>query len=277
MKSRAVVYPIYDGNAHDPMYELIMSLRSIDRHLLEDLPVYVISEKRPPYLTDHVKFVLCDGYVDAMAKACDLAEEILWMNDDLFLLKDHTWNDFRNWVPQAGTHSRSDEEIEKLLKSLSDWRRKRGKVMQRLKEMGKLARDFSTHTPYLYESDKLKEVMEIFDFGHKTPFETAYVNYWEVPMRHCKFIRRAAGAARELLPVDCTDYELMNYDDRGIQRNSQCRGFLLGRFGSPSKYEQENISMRALIEKNYPVDPRLRGWEPPTQLTLPMGRDPQIQ
>lgn len=248
MIPKAIIYPIREGNEYDCSFELIMSLRSIERYL-EDLPVFVLSEKRPPYLTDLVTFIETDDYVDAMRKACDIAEEILWMNDDIFLLKEHTWESFRKWVPHAGIHNRSDGEINKLLRDRSggkpnEWRVRRGKVMAKLKELGHTVRDFSTHTPYLYDTAKLKIVMEEFDFGHKTPFETAYANYWSQGMRACRRVRRANTRP---LPLNCDGYELFNYDDKGA--TDQCRGFLLGRFSKPSKYEQLGVDISATIEK----------------------------
>lgn len=215
----------------DCNFELLMSLRSIEKNLEEkEIPVFVLSEQPVQYVSDKVKFVRVTSYMDALAKASNLAEEILWMNDDIMLLQPHKWEDFRRWCVQR--YNVPDRTVQGLIKSDNGWRQRKGKVLLRLKSMDKTQHDYSTHTPYLYETDKLAEVLQKFNFGYKTAVETAYGNYWGVPHRKATRLERHHEGP---LPIDTSSYELFNYDDKGA--NPHCRGFLLGHFPACSKYE----------------------------------------
>jgi|TARA_R100000084_G_scaffold109319_1_gene75678 hypothetical protein len=230
---RAVVYPIKDGNKKDGNFELTMSLRSIEKNLKGNIPVFILSESRPPFISDKVNFIKVDGYVDAVSKACDIAEEILWFNDDIFLLKKHDWETFRRWVKHSS--NKRQPAIDSMMKHKNGWIRRKGEVLNKLAHMGHTTMDFSSHTPYLYETSKLKIIVYNFDFGYKTAFETAYGNYWSVDIRHCNKLQRYHTGT---VPLDVSFYDILNYNDKGA--TPHIRGFLLGMFPSPSKYEKHN-------------------------------------
>lgn len=228
---RAVVYPICNGNYTDSSIPLLMSMRSVEKNLADDIPVFVISEKVPLYLSDDVTYVKCDGYIDALRKATEVADEILWMNDDIYLLTPTCWEDLRVWY--ASERQASAEDAAQLRGSDSKWRSRKGKVFEKLLARGLTTFNYSMHTPYLYESSALAKVLLEFDFGYKTAIETAYGNTVGVKRRsvNTKLSRHHAG----FLPIDVTRYTILNHDDKGL--TDHMTGFLLGMFPKPSKFE----------------------------------------
>lgn len=234
MLDKAIVYPIKDGNKKDSNIELMFSIRSLCKHLIDPPPIFVLSESRPDIISSQVNFIEVSSYEHAVETSCSIAKEILWFNDDIFLLRDHTWDDFRRWVLHR--QQKTDASIDSMVKSKNGWTSKKGQVMKKLKELGKTTYDFSSHTPYLYDTCKLKEVFGIFNFGYKTAFETAYGNYNNVCIRKCNKLQRYH---KEVLPVDMSFYDIMNYNDVGT--TDHIRGFLLGRFSEPSIFESHGI------------------------------------
>jgi len=229
---RAVVYPIKDGNSVDSNIELTMSLRSIHENLEGDVPVVIMSEKIPPNISGDVTFIKVDSYQDAIEKACRIADEILWMNDDIFILRPHKWEDFYEWVTNDDTQWTAKDVDDNKAHS-NNWRKRKGKVVGKLMDAGLTTFDYSSHTPYLYDTATLTRVVRDFSFGYKTSFETAYGNVAKVP--HRKNFRKLQRYHDGALPIDMSVYDVMNYSDRGA--TPHIRGFLLGKFPSPCKYE----------------------------------------
>lgn len=234
---RAIVYPIKDGNANDCNVELVMSLRSIHDNLRDkEIPVFIMSEKIPPNISGAVNFVKVKSYEDAITQACDVADEILWMNDDIFLLRPHEWEDFRPWVKHGDPWG--EETIVENETHGNNWRKRKGQVVRKLKEEGLTTFDYSSHTPYLYVTGLLKAVIREFNFGYKTAFETAYGNVARVS--HREGFRKLQRYHDKQLPLDTSVYDILNYSDRGA--NAHVRGFLLGKFSCPSPYEAHDTS-----------------------------------
>jgi hypothetical protein len=229
---KTVIYPIANGNYTDSNVELLMSLRSLESNLIEEFQVIVISEREPMYLSDEVMFVKCDGYRHALQLACTLADDFLWMNDDIIMLKPHTWDDLKQWA--RADDQVSDERIDKMCDG-SGWSKKKGMVLRKLKEEGRTTFDYSTHLPYHYESEALSRILSdpSWDFGYKTPVETAYGNVVEVERRmECEKLSRHHDRH---LPVDVSSYHFLNYADNADLPH--VRGFLLGMFPVPCKFE----------------------------------------
>ncbi len=234
MIKKAIIYPIANGNYNDSSHELIFSLRSVAEHFqknpLEEIPVFVISEECPPYLSDCINYVKCSGYLDALVKACQIAEEFVWMNDDIFFLTDHSWEDMREWDRRE--NEVSEGGIEEMVNG-TGWSRRKGEVLSQLKKEGYTTYDYSSHTPYLYESEKLLPVIEKYEFGYKTPVETAYGNVYG--LERSKTRKKLSRFHGKALPLDVSSYTILNYSDRADL--AHLRGFLLGRFPKPCQYE----------------------------------------
>ena len=78
MIERAIVYPLkYPGGSQFNNLELRYSLRSIEKHLKDDVPIYIISAKKPDFLNENIRFIEEGGYMKAMEKACDIARPLL--------------------------------------------------------------------------------------------------------------------------------------------------------------------------------------------------------
>lgn len=229
---RTFIYPIANGNYTDSNIELVLSLRALEANFKEPFQVIVISEREPMYLSDEVMFAQCESYAHAMQLACTLAEEFVWMNDDIFFLQTHTWEQLRQWARRD--HQVSAEKIAKMVEG-TGWAKRKGQVLAKLAEAGITTYDFSTHLPYYYESAKLAALIESgeFDFGYKTPMETAYGNFYGVPRREeCEKLSRFHDRH---LPVDPRKYHFLNYSDAADLPH--VRGFLLGMFPAPSRFE----------------------------------------
>ena len=110
-----------------------------------DVPVVVISEKQPIYLSDEVTYVKCDGYIDAMRKATEVADEILWMNDDIHLLAPTTWDELRVWY--AGDKQFTLSEARELQNAGNKWNARKGEVFEKLLTGGFSTFNFSVHAP----------------------------------------------------------------------------------------------------------------------------------
>ena len=227
---KTVIYPIANGNYKDSNAELVLSLRSLHAHLKCDFEVIIISEREPMYLSDQVKYAECKSYRHALELACTLADEFLWMNDDIMFLRDYSWESLRCWA-------RGPEKNKDQIKTMCEgtgWSRRKGHVLAWCGENGYSTYDFSTHLPYMYETCHLRKILENeeLDFGYKTPVETAYGNIVDVESRCCEKLSRHHDRH---LPVDPTKYDFLNYSDAADLPH--VRGFLLGMFPNPCPFE----------------------------------------
>ena len=157
------------------------------------------------------------------------------MNDDIFLLRRHSFEEFSKWVRKKAEVS--PQRVESMSSGGSKWGRRKGKVLSKLRDNGFTAYDYSSHTPYLYDSAKLAEIMEEYDEGYKTPWETAYGNVHDVETRDANVLSRYHDGQ---LVMDPTSYDLLNYSDDA--NHSHCRGFLLGKFPKPSRFEDHGTN-----------------------------------
>jgi hypothetical protein len=228
---KTVVYPIANGNYSDSHLPLLMSLRSVEKHLKEDFRVVVVSERPPQYLSDEVGYIPCKDYLSALRIATTLDTEFLWMNDDICLLRDWSWEELSVWRRSGAQVSRAGRE--EMQRSDSVWTRRKAEILNKLSELGNTTYDFSTHTPYVYDSETLSKILDDFYAGHKTPVETAYGNIADVRTKPLGGLlsRHHPG----FLPIDVSSYGLLNFDDKGF--TDHMAGFLLGMFPQPSRFE----------------------------------------
>lgn len=232
-KTRVLVYPLKPGGSKHKNFELRFSLRSVAKHWTGGGEVYLLSSIRPEWLSDEVKFVRADGYLEAMRKACDLADEVLWMNDDIYFLKPTGWEDMVSWRRSKKPIGEKFEA--ELIASKNGWRSRLGQVIRKCREMGLETYKYSSHTPYLYETEKLRECLKIFACGYKTAIETAYGNYYQVPVHPGgdKLRRYHPGE----FPLDLSRFRFFNHNDKGLGPHQ--RGFLQGMFPVPCRFERE--------------------------------------
>lgn len=170
----AVVWPWKSSAAE--WDELWYSHRSVLRYWSEmDWPLVLLGDQRPAWWPG--EFIHAESYEHALHIGVQCAEQVLWMNDDIFMLAPQGPQDFLI-APQLGDMS---AVLGETMLSASQWRAGLGQVLMRCHHHRKSTFNFSTHTPYLYQRDKAREVLEVFGNFWKIPFETAYHNWHATP------------------------------------------------------------------------------------------------
>ena len=161
-----VVYQYIDGPA--AWNELRYSLRSLEKHLKEPFQVWIVGEK-PGWLTNvnhishkrvpGVHFTNCFDANSKMELAInhpEIGDNILWMYDDMYLLRDCVLRDFEVYLAVNHyddlNHKSSNTHMELLIDTL--------KV---LLENGKSAYNCETHTPRLYNKTILQDVFKKYN------------------------------------------------------------------------------------------------------------------
>jgi len=202
---RAIVYP-YNAD-QEQWHELRFSMRSIDK-FFEDkkCPIYIIGTRRPPWLLyskSRVQFISEWSYRNALVKGVQLADKILWMNDDIMLLKPTTWADVERtlYVKEVGPDFLENAPVQN-----NSWRAAALHVLRLIAADGIFDQlVYSTHTPYVYEREKALEVLKKFAPFSKFPFELAYFHY------HAKDPTRITGLRTHGIPFG--DFQFLNFTD----------------------------------------------------------------
>lgn len=177
----AVVWPWLSTAAE--WDELWFSHRSVIEHWSEkDWPLVLIGDHCPGWWPGEFIFVPRgdDSYATALWLGVQCAENVLWMNDDIFMLADQSPADLRH----ARYLSDATPRLGKTMVTRG-WRGGLGQVLMRNHHHGRTSFDFSTHTPYLYQRDQVRETLEIFGQFWKIPFETAHFNWHRTPRKPC--------------------------------------------------------------------------------------------
>ena len=232
--TKIVIYPLGRGSKwrND---ELRHSLRSIHTYLEKPDKIYILTSHPPRWLRENetLKVVDAPGYKDTVMKAVELAKggEYLWMNDDIFLMQPMTFEDFR--IPR-----RYENPMEPFNGRTSDngWWTGLWKFRDMLATMGvDPIYSFSTHTPYLFDAEKMEMTIAIFGVIGKAALETAYYNLWaeetQVMTDKLTFFKDRA------MPYDVRDMKILNVNDRGFS-SDRIRGYIRGMFPNPSPWEK---------------------------------------
>jgi hypothetical protein len=254
MHKKAIVYPLKTpGGSSYNNFEIKHSLRSIERHLKENVPVYVIAGEKPDFLSPEVTFIKEKGYMKAMIKACDIAEEIVWWNDDIYLINDLDWEYLRKW--RRAVKQMSLKEQNSRIKSSNVWSRNLGKVIKKLRQEGLPTYSYVSHSPYMYETSKLKKLLETWNFGYKTSMETAYGNVYNPPLR--KSGDKIMRYHKKYFWGDvCEGKVMLNHDNQGFTRS--LRFWLQTKFPNSSKYELSRCKPVVKAPKNKVMRVKLR-------------------
>lgn len=171
---RAICYLWCKGKA--VWEELKYSLRSVREHFEDCPPIHIFGDARPEWLVDGqgVEFHLVPGYAGAVAAAVQEAREVVLWNDDIYCLRRTSWGD----LGTALTRRRNLlTRVQENLLSRNKWRQSVGRATASLYHHGvERIRDFSTHTPYLFERDKAIETLQRHGVWWKIPMEVLYHN-----------------------------------------------------------------------------------------------------
>lgn len=188
---RAIICPWL---AVDEAFDCLrFSIRSIGQFFEDkECPIYIIGNARPKWLKDghRVRFIKIDEYSEskeaglwmAWQRGLQIANEVIWMNDDIYFLRPTGWDDMRVALTEG-----SLEEQEPLLKTAHNtWRRNLGNACADLRRRGfENVLRFATHTPFLFEREKSLEVMREYYIPFNGAWETLYHNHHKTPNEPC--------------------------------------------------------------------------------------------
>lgn len=213
----AVVWP-YLPHRWDGLW---FSHRSVVSYWSEkDWPLVLIGPEAPAWWPG--EFIREVDYARALWVGTRCAENVLWMNDDIFLLAGQSPASFRR-VPSIGDCA---GVMAGYALRGSVWRGFLGQTLLRLHHHGRPPVNYSTHTPYLYRRDRVEEVFDVFGCGvWKFPFETAYHGWHRTPRTGCG--AKASGAR----DMDGEGKLWLNVQRRELDADT--RASLVRRFGSP--------------------------------------------
>lgn len=188
LSARAIIMPWLSSG---PAWELRHALRSILTHFTDrECPIHLLCDHRPSWLRarGRLRIVEMPGYAksnheglrEAWEYGCQIAAEVAWWNDDIYLLRPTGWDDLRT----ALTEGALEEDANLLRASNNGWRREMGNAAEALKANGfsGILR-FATHTPYLFEADKARAIAERYHLPFSGAFETLYHTHHGTPHR----------------------------------------------------------------------------------------------
>lgn len=170
---RAIVYPWHADQAK--WQELRYSLRSVEKHFADKkCPIFVFGTKRPPFIKDggRVQYRGAYTYSEALSNGVQVADKVMWLNDDVIFLKHTDWSDCEipYYLKEVGPTFVQNAET-----NSNPWREGCVKVLRQLAEMGITDQKvYSTHLPYVWERKKALEVFEKFGVFEKFPMELGY-------------------------------------------------------------------------------------------------------
>lgn len=165
-----ITYPLA---AQKDYTELLYSLRSVEKHITPPYEIILIGSVLPDWITNVTWIQLGDipgkkqlSIRRKILAALEYADEILFMNDDVYLLREAAWFPYY----YHGTLKTYSESGSKSL-------------MKQLQAMGKPIKHFDGHYPLLYDK-RFKEVS--WHFSEDVIIKSMYCNYmniegWEVP------------------------------------------------------------------------------------------------
>lgn len=170
-----VIYPLASQSDYT---ELKFSLRSIDTYLPKPFEVVIIGEKTPDWLTNVTWIELPDipnkkqlSVRRKILAALQLADEIIFMNDDFYFLKETQIPYYINGLLKTYSYSGSKQ------------------LQVRLAELKKPAKHFDLHYPIIFKKDFVT-IME--NFPADCLIRSAYCNYLGIEGEQtgdCKFLR----------------------------------------------------------------------------------------
>ncbi len=142
-------------------------------------------------------------------------EEFIWTNDDIYLLKEMDLEEIK--VPYFL------EDLSKITaRNLNRWGKLLWKTADILTLKNKTIMNGETHTPYFYESKKIKLIFEEYGIKKgKGLLRTAYINNF-YSLKEMKFIdKNKIGFYREkqIKKEDLQQGKFLNHDDNGLSND----------------------------------------------------------
>lgn len=204
---RAIIYPYHADK--EVWHELRYSLRSVHRFFEDkECPIYILGTKKPGWLIEshRVKYIGAYTYREALSKGVQIGEEVLWMNDDIALLKPTTWEDCRTTLYLKDV---APDFLERAQVQSNPWREGCLRVMKALWAEGiREQKVYSTHTPYVYQRVEALEIFEKYGLWEKFPMELAYF--------HHHAVRPELVGSRKVEGLPFGDAQFLGYSDRTL-------------------------------------------------------------
>jgi hypothetical protein len=166
-------------------------LRTVEANFADKkCPIYVLCDSIPPWYVPggRVRFIRMDGYdvdqatgmLQARHVGLQLAEMVLWMADDIYMLDPCGWEEFELAVPNKDI----TRGVQHLLGEDNGHRLGMGRAAKDLIFFGvRKVLSYSYHLPYLYHRDKSLEVLRRFNVSFSGAYETLYYNWHQIPGR----------------------------------------------------------------------------------------------
>jgi hypothetical protein len=188
---RAIVCPWLSTVAK--WQELKYMLRSIHKFFEDkECPIIVICDKAPKWFKPggRLQFIEVTQYEqskraglwEAVQQGYQIANEVGWWNDDIYLLKDVGWEDIRVAL-SLGEFKMTPHDMRR---SQNEWLVNVGHALEDLNRTGiKDIKNVATHTPYLFEIEKSREIMSTYHLRHRGSWVTLYHNHHGTPTKPC--------------------------------------------------------------------------------------------
>jgi hypothetical protein len=232
---RAIVIPWL--SVKEKWQELRYTLRSIHTHFADkECPIVLIGDRPPVWMVEgtrlrHVRSIDSpsreDEMWDTLQRGVQIARTVAWWNDDIYLLQDTGWND----LTVALTEGVLDKKEKGLSASMNSFWRGLGHAAGDLRRAGfSPIHRFATHTPYLFEVEKSREILRSYFVHYKGSWETLYHNHHQTPHTACaghKCMRLPAGGNERYL----------NHKDAGP--DDETKRLLMEMFPDPAPWEKQ--------------------------------------
>lgn len=204
------------------------TLRSLDMYGPKDWPLIIWGETRPEWLDESV-FRQEAMLQQTVLRTFALAEKVLWMNDDIFFLREASEAEFAEPIY---IEPNMIENIPPLMHRGNKWHISTAVVASRLHhERGRdVVPNFSTHTPFIFHRKHVRKTLEYFGIWFKFPLELAYFGLLGVEGRPCT----------EKAEIDQLDDPMMrwfNVPDSEVD-NQELRAWMERKFPKPSRWEK---------------------------------------
>jgi hypothetical protein len=207
------------------------ALRSLEQYGPADWPLIVWGTECPEWLDESV-FRYEDMLQRTLLRTYALAEKVLYMNDDIFLLRPCSEADFAEVLHLGGNLI---ENIPQMMHSDNKWAVGRGVIASRLHhELGvDHLPDYSTHTPYLFHRKSARKAFEFFGIWYKFPQEVAFNGLLGIEGKLCT-------EDADMKTLDDPLMRWFNVPDEELD-NQELRAWMERKFPKPSRWEKSSV------------------------------------
>lgn len=242
---RAIVIPWLSSAA--TWVELKYALRSIEKHWTDrTCPIVIVCDRAPAWLKSHDRIHIHvipeysqgaeTGYWEAIQYMFQVAGRIAWWNDDIYLLKDTGWDDIATVLTEGDLTDSEDS----LRSSGNSWRRNMGDMVAELKKRGHdTVTSYATHTPYYFEAEKSRVILDSYHIAYKGCWEGYYFNHF--PPEN----QEPSGRHKTLSLPSAHDARYLNHKHSGPDESTKKE--LARLFGTPAPWEQDQNKPAPII------------------------------